>query len=350
MTQSQYRARLRHGWTKEANSKGHDKGADLYPLEVSTRSRNAKRWFTGCRDPTHTYAVLSPFEHESGESEIALLSESSFTLRITCGEREPKYEETYAKIKMDSPGAPRPTSRSCTAYKRLTAMAGMLTAYTYFRDPLDPNDEQLLAYYEGIGIDHHLYYDPLTCGEIDANKEMCNPRDYFFLVLKIHIKRIKKEWLNIVYHLKNRIIAYVETLSEVLESWTWFAEGDISHFANGASNKLILSIHSINTVMETDLRKVFTELNSLRARLDRFRTELDQYLQVAGHRAIILQFESNDHLQLISPMALSAATMQSEIIVFKPVLLCFMVLSALFWVIITYGIKPIRERCPPIRG
>ncbi|KAK1593692.1 uncharacterized protein LY79DRAFT_551681 [Colletotrichum navitas] len=122
---------------------------------------------------------------------------------------------------------------------------------------------------------------------------------------------------------------FIDTLSQVLEPWTWFADGGISHFANGASNKLKLSIHNINTVMETDLHKVLTELDRLRGRLDRFRAEPELHLQVAGNRAIVLQYWNINILHFISPVALSSGIMQSGIIVFQPAPVCFIILSVI---------------------
>ncbi|KAK2021296.1 hypothetical protein LX32DRAFT_631835 [Colletotrichum zoysiae] len=184
---------------------------------------------------------------------------------------------------------------------------------TYFKDQTDVNDEELLSYHEAAWINDGLYYDPLASGEIDATVPIWNPREYYCLVLMIRIKQIKEEWVRIVYHLKNRMDAhlqkhgasrstdasflrssqsqsvafdktyhwikqmanllngFIDTLSEVLESWTCFSNGDISLFANGASYKLKLSIHNINTIMDTELRGVLTELCSLRTRLERFR-------------------------------------------------------------------------------
>ncbi|KAK2016887.1 hypothetical protein LZ32DRAFT_667170 [Colletotrichum eremochloae] len=203
---------------------------------------------------------------------------------------------------------------------------------TYFRDQLDANDEELLSYHEAAWINDGLYYDPLTCGVHDATIPVWNPREYYCLVLMVRITRIKEEWIKIYYHLTDRIDAYlqksgipkstdvsslgsaqgqsraieeichwikqvtdlvnrfIDTLSKVLDSWAWFTEGDISHFANGASNKLKLSIHNINTVMETDLHEVLTQLDSLRAKLDQFRCEIQLYLEVASNRAITLQY------------------------------------------------------------
>ncbi|WDK10176.1 transcription factor sef1 [Colletotrichum graminicola] len=203
---------------------------------------------------------------------------------------------------------------------------------TYFRDQMDVNDEELLSYHEAAGINDGLYYDPLTSGDIDATVPIWDPREYYCLVLMIRIKRIKEEWFKVNYHLQNRIDAYlqvpgiprstdvsslgsaqgqsraidetyhwikqvtdllnrfIDTLSQVLESWTWFADGGISHFANGASNKLKLPIQNINTIMETDLHKVLTDLDVLRARLDRFRAEVISLPRGKNKQANRIQF------------------------------------------------------------
>ncbi|KZL72472.1 transcription factor sef1, partial [Colletotrichum tofieldiae] len=87
---------------------------------------------------------------------------------------------------------------------------------TYFRDQMDINDEELLSYHDAARVNDGLYYDPLTSGDHDANIPVWNPREYYCLVLMVRIKRIKEEWVKILYHLKNRIDEYVRGNSNLI--------------------------------------------------------------------------------------------------------------------------------------
>jgi hypothetical protein len=71
------------------------------------------------------------------------------------------------------------------------------------------DDEKLKDGDFGYELPH---YDPITLGKQDANIPIMNPREYFLLVVHIHMARVLNHWKDVVRQLKRNIKQHVRAL------------------------------------------------------------------------------------------------------------------------------------------
>jgi hypothetical protein len=51
-----------------------------------------------------------------------------------------------------------------------------------------------------------LLLDPISDGHLDVNRPIWDPRIYFLRIFQIRIRKIKKEWENVIYELRSSIL------------------------------------------------------------------------------------------------------------------------------------------------
>lgn len=102
-------------------------------------------------------------------------------------------------------------SSVCVTGRNTVVWTALCLADTHFDNP-DPNNEYLLSFYDNTEDSDttSLPMDALSVGSRTAiNMSGLDPREYFLLVVKFRVQRIKDEWIKILYELKDRTNAYV---------------------------------------------------------------------------------------------------------------------------------------------
>ncbi|OAP65069.1 hypothetical protein AYL99_01041 [Fonsecaea erecta] len=74
---------------------------------------------------------------------------------------------------------------------------------TYYFDPEDPSEEDVLEYYEDGLPEAGMRADPLTYGFLDADKPIWDPQEYFLVVFKTRFAQTEREWRRVVMKLKS---------------------------------------------------------------------------------------------------------------------------------------------------
>ncbi|KAL3293232.1 transcription factor sef1 [Colletotrichum asianum] len=81
---------------------------------------------------------------------------------------------------------------------------------SYFKSQTDAEDPYMLPHYARDPDDDDPDLDPLSIGKLTADKVAAvDPREYFLLIIKVRIMRLREIWMNVVYHLGQRINQYV---------------------------------------------------------------------------------------------------------------------------------------------
>ncbi|KAJ0335735.1 hypothetical protein COL922a_008807 [Colletotrichum nupharicola] len=84
---------------------------------------------------------------------------------------------------------------------------------SYFKSQTDAEDPYMLPHYAKDPDDDDPDLDPLSIGKLTADKVAAvDPREYFLLIIKVRIMRLREIWMNVVYHLGQRINQYMEIL------------------------------------------------------------------------------------------------------------------------------------------
>ncbi|WQF82057.1 hypothetical protein CDEST_07071 [Colletotrichum destructivum] len=241
-------------------------------------------------------------------------------------------------------------------------------------------NEDSLHYHEYSSKEDGIYHDALTVAEFDANTPIWDPREYFCTVVRMRLNQLLEEWSSVSSHLKADIEPFVEkpsipsfkeqvslasaqtraravektyewvndvalllikligTLSKAIESWSSFATGDIYHFEKKASNQLRISMHQIYGIFD-QLAEILVELKDLQGKSDFIKQQLDRYILVAGNRAVVFQNWNIRILHVVSPLAIAAGIMQSNVVFFQPAFVC---LGALYMLVglMMYFVEP----------
>ncbi|KAI3527145.1 hypothetical protein CSPX01_17212 [Colletotrichum filicis] len=278
------------------------------------------------------------------------------------------------------------TSLAVFGWNRTIWTACALTDTYFYSDAFNPNNEDLLAYYEDV---EEIEWDAISMAELPIGRvSIKDPREYFLMTLKIRGEKCKDEWRNVLCHMKigvrkylraphvphlrqkqtlgnaddqadaiekseawvkkvNSILTHLtETLSKTITAWDAFSSRDASFiersFEPYTSKNAQFLLYDI-AVLADELRKIWVDLKGLEGLIEKFRAQvvaekLSLHVAVGGNRAIVLQQWNITLLQFVSPLALAGSIMQSGI-VFKPAILCFTVLTVVLS-IITYGMRP----------
>jgi len=80
---------------------------------------------------------------------------------------------------------------------------------TYF-DATEEAQESVLLYHEDSLGDEGMRGDPFTLGTTDADNPIHKPREYFLMVFRIRVDRIKREWEQVVAKVRQSIRLYTQ--------------------------------------------------------------------------------------------------------------------------------------------
>ncbi|KAJ3455617.1 hypothetical protein MRS44_017099 [Fusarium solani] len=223
----------------------------------------------------------------------------------------------------------------------------------------DPNDE------EDADADAEVW-DPSTIGTLEAHKVVLDPCDYFLIVLLERYKQWYEEWMNTFTIIQRRISIYFEThtatmvtvptskesarkaltyieksrqwlkqteellelltrtLRAIITSWNVFKQDDRVYFPK---NRGIWSSHQqiVNKVKE--LADVLEGFLDLKDRCRHFGKNLELDIGVQSGPVISLQYLNVTFMQVIAPVAVSAAIIQAQILSFGVSMAWFLSLS-----------------------
>ncbi|KAH7155824.1 hypothetical protein B0J13DRAFT_604747 [Dactylonectria estremocensis] len=247
---------------------------------------------------------------------------------------------------------------------------------TYFYEADDQFDRSSTNHYARcMDEEEVIYWDPIIGS--DANLPVMDPREYFVATLRNCTKGIIEEWTNIITRLERMMGYYIDdedifldddklafraaddhskTLQEsymwtkkvsiLLEqlrkrirnhntAWESFKATDIHYFSESrpqseAPNRTIHLLHSNDTSM-ADLKTLEVRLRDLCDKNEGFRRSLELYLQVENNRTIVLQQFNINFIQIISPPALAASMMQSNVLPWKSGFLPWLIISGVLW-------------------
>ncbi|EQB51836.1 hypothetical protein CGLO_08596 [Colletotrichum gloeosporioides Cg-14] len=276
-------------------------------------------------------------------------------------------------------------SSVCVTGRNTVVWTALCLADTHFDNP-DPNNEYLLSFYDSTedSDSTSLPMDALSVGSRTAiNMSGLDPREYFLLVVKFRVQRIKDEWIKILYELKDRTNAYlydphiplrrrktslgtaadesqdverseawvkqsshlltrlINCIAETIGVWEKFASRDAERLIHGTDDdiagRIVSTCWDIRELFD-EMEKAHTGLKSLKSELENFKTELSMHVAVDGSRAIILQYWNVTVFQLVTPMALAGSMMQAGLTYGNKVA-CFALMSVAI-TIITFAIQP----------
>lgn len=106
------------------------------------------------------------------------------------------------------------TSLVVFGWNRTIWTACALTDTYFYPDAFNPNNEDLLAYYEDV---EEIEWDAISMAELPIDRVSINdPREYFLMTLKIRGEKCKDEWRNVLYHMKIGVRKYVRIFTTTL--------------------------------------------------------------------------------------------------------------------------------------
>lgn len=106
------------------------------------------------------------------------------------------------------------TSLAVFGWNRTIWTACALTDTYFYSDALNPNNEDLLVYYDDV---EEIEWDAISMAELSVGRvSISDPREYFLMTLKIRGEKCKDEWRNVIYHMKIGVRKYVRILSSLL--------------------------------------------------------------------------------------------------------------------------------------
>ncbi|KAF4840862.1 hypothetical protein CGCSCA4_v009991 [Colletotrichum siamense] len=258
-------------------------------------------------------------------------------------------------------------------------------ADSYFEDQTDAEDPYMLPHYVKDPDVPDL--DPLSIGKLTADRVAASdPREYFLLIMKNRVMRLREIWTNVDFHLGERINQYLSRPSLLLrrrntnlgttdgdsavvegsEEWLKrirtllnrlmkmleasvttlyrFLDRDfarIDALADEMSSiRMNNSFDKISASVE-DLEKISERFKNLKSDVDNFASQLGTHIAVDGVRALKLQYLNVTILQVFSPVALAGSIVQAGMVVGN-VFVWFLFLT-LILTAVTWSLHPIRK-------
>ncbi|KAI9167923.1 putative arginine--tRNA ligase, cytoplasmic [Paramyrothecium foliicola] len=250
---------------------------------------------------------------------------------------------------------------------------------TYFYDAESPFDRSTFKHFkdDDFNEDEDIRRDPIS--GFDANLPIQDPRQYFLNALHVRSVRIKEEWERIKFRLTQKMDCFVQDkdrflydeilslgaaddrskaiqdlerstklasrllmvlthcIDKQIRAWESFKLRDLTYFnEEGSPPGRIL--HAIGDTF-ADLRGIQNDLENLKSGQDEFNRSLELHLQVENRRAIILQQYNINLIQVISPPALAAAMMQSEVLPWKAGFAPWLIITGVLWAL-TAAVRP----------
>ncbi|KXH49981.1 hypothetical protein CNYM01_12405 [Colletotrichum nymphaeae SA-01] len=99
------------------------------------------------------------------------------------------------------------SSLAVFGWNRAIWTACSLTDSYFYSDAKNPNNEDLLTYYEDI---EEIEWDAISMAELPIDHlSIKDPREYFLMILKIRGEKCKDEWRDVLYHMKIGIRKYL---------------------------------------------------------------------------------------------------------------------------------------------
>ncbi|KAF0322792.1 hypothetical protein GQ607_010033, partial [Colletotrichum asianum] len=119
-------------------------------------------------------------------------------------------------LKIDEPDHLHQAQTSiCLAGWNTSTWVATCLVDTYY-DEDDPNNESMLRFYELVDSDpdcQSVSMDALSLGTKTADRAMINEaREYFFVIVKVHMEKISGEWYHIQFQLTQRVYQNVSRL------------------------------------------------------------------------------------------------------------------------------------------
>ncbi|KAH7156631.1 hypothetical protein EDB81DRAFT_880940 [Dactylonectria macrodidyma] len=249
---------------------------------------------------------------------------------------------------------------------------------TYFYEADDQFDRSSTNHYARCMKEEEVvYWDPIIGA--DANLPVMDPREYFVATLRNCTKGIIEEWTNTITRLERKMGYYIDDEDIFLEddklafraaddhskglqeayiwtkqvsylldplrkwirnhnrAWESFKDTDMHYFfENGqqsdAPNRTRHLLHSNDTSM-AELKTLEVRIGDLADKNEGFRRSLELYLQVENNRTIVLQQFNINFIQIISPPALAASMMQSNVLPWKSGFVPWLIISGVLWAI-----------------